>query len=228
MTSFKSRNLLLLGTAIASLLTIEANASENYINTASKTLNLIPISAEAGVQVNNSIGQGALLYVQRVADRGIGIIASPGMTEAQRRASFATLLDNSFDMDTIGRFALGVHWRNATPAQKAEYLKLFRQMIIAVYSNRFNDYDGQSLIAKSFRMGSATDTIVNSLLKQKDGSPDVLVDWRVRYKNGSYKIVDVIVEGVSMSVTQRSDFSSVIQQGGGNIDALLDTLRQSR
>ena len=63
------------------------------------------------------------------------------------------------------------------------------------------------------------------MINQPSGS-DVSVDWRVRERGGSMKILDVIVEGVSMSVTQRSDFSSVIQRGGGNVDVLLDHLRK--
>ena len=48
----------------------------------------------------------------------------------------------------------------------------------------------------------------------------------MRYKDGKYKVIDIIVEGVSMSVTQRSDFSSVIQRGGGNVQVLIDHLRE--
>jgi phospholipid transport system substrate-binding protein len=59
-----------------------------------------------------------------------------------------------------------------------------------------------------------------------EGKPPVKVDWRVRNKDGRYKIVDVLVEGVSMSLTQRSDFSSVIQAGGGDVQVLLNHLKQ--
>jgi len=54
----------------------------------------------------------------------------------------------------------------------------------------------------------------------------VKVDWRVRNSNGTLQIIDVVIEGVSMSLTQRSDFSSVIQRGGGNVEALLEHLRK--
>ncbi len=52
------------------------------------------------------------------------------------------------------------------------------------------------------------------------------VDWRVRQVGGGYKVVDILVEGVSMALTQRSDFASVIQRGGGDIEVLLEQLRQ--
>ena len=59
-----------------------------------------------------------------------------------------------------------------------------------------------------------------------NGGSKIKVDWRVREKNGQMKVIDVVIEGVSMALTQRSDFSSVIQRGGGKIDVLLEHLRK--
>jgi phospholipid transport system substrate-binding protein len=67
--------------------------------------------------------------------------------------------------------------------------------------------------------------MVHSEIEQPDGAPPIDVDWRVRETAGSDKIIDVAVEGVSMSVTQRSDFDSIVQQSG--IDGLLQNM-QSR
>ena len=97
-------------------------------------------------------------------------------------------------------------------------------MVIDVYSQRFEDYNGQDIEIIGSRPEGKRDILVSSILKQ-DGGPDVRLDWRVRKKNGRHKVVDVIVEGVSMSLTQRSDFASVIQRGGGNVEALLQHLR---
>ena len=69
--------------------------------------------------------------------------------------------------------------------------------------------------------------MVTSQVIQKDGPP-VNLQWRVRKKDGGLRVVDVVVEGVSMSVTQRSDFASVIQSGGGKLDALIAHLRDRK
>ncbi|MEC7028100.1 MAG: ABC transporter substrate-binding protein, partial [Pseudomonadota bacterium] len=76
-----------------------------------------------------------------------------------------------------------------------------------------------------YRADGEKDTIVTSFIIPDQGS-EIQIDWRVRYKDGKYKVIDIIVEGVSMSVTQRSDFSSVIQRGGGNVQVLIDHLRE--
>ena len=107
----------------------------------------------------------------------------------------------------------------------SEYLRLFENMIVTTYAQRFSEYSGQELVVGKATKASERDTVVSSQIVQKDGPP-VTVSWRVRSGASGMKIIDVIVEGVSMSVTQRSDFASVIQGGGGKVQALLTSLRE--
>ncbi len=182
-------------------------------------------SAYASGQTDQKKSEAAKKFVARVAKNGIGFLGNSEMTEARRATNFRELLQNSFDMKTIARFALGRYWRSATDKQKKEYLSLFQDMIVEVYSRRFSDYNGQEVTVTKARGTGKSDVMVTSFIVSED-SPDIQVDWRVREKKGSYKIVDIIVEGVSMSLTQRSDFSSVIQRGGGKISVLLEHLRK--
>ncbi len=98
-------------------------------------------------------------------------------------------------------------------------------MIVEVYARRFSEYDGQKLEVRSSRRENEKDVIVSSVIADASGGQEIKVDWRLRNKGGKYRVIDVIVEGVSMALTQRSDFSSVIQRGGGNASVLLDHLR---
>ena len=170
--------------------------------------------------------KGAEKFITKLADQGIAVLANQDASEAKQKKEFRRLLNNNFDMNTIARFSLGRHWRTASKAQRAEYLKLFNAMIIDVYSARFSDYQGQIIEVKGSRKEGERDVLVHSLLTQEAG-PDVKVDWRVRNRDGRYKVIDVIVEGVSMALTQRSDFSSVVQRGGGDMEALLAHLREN-
>ncbi len=168
---------------------------------------------------------GAKSFIDGIASRGIGFLSDKSLSNAQRAAAFRKLLRDSFDMKTIGRFALGRYWKTSTEKERQEYLKLFENMIVTVYTRRFSDYDGHQLdVADAIPTGKS-DAIVSSYIVPESG-PKVSVEWRVRYKGGQYKVVDIIVEKVSMSLTQRSDFASVIQRGGGQIEVLLAHLRQ--
>lgn len=187
-------------------------------------LSIAPVQTlkfESGAEQNVSGAQG---FVNNMAQRAIGFLGEESITEEQRKSEFRRLLHDSFDMQTIGRFALGRYWKTATAQQRSEYQKLFENMIVEVYSKRFNDYNGQALEVRSAQ-AEGKDTVVQSFIVPESG-PEIQVDWRVRHKDGRYKIVDVIVEGVSMALTQRSDFASVIQRGGGELDILLAELRK--
>ena len=177
------------------------------------------------VAVSDETLKGAEKFVNNVADRGIGFLSSTKMSQTRKQAAFHKLLKDSFDIKTIARFSMGRYWREASDAERREYNKLFEAMIVDVYSSRFGEYNGEKLMVKDSRAQGKRDILVSSAIVPANGQ-EIEVDWRVRYKDGRYKVVDVIVEGVSMAVTQRSDFSSVIQRGGGKVEVLLAHLRQ--
>ncbi|MGK9170447.1 ABC transporter substrate-binding protein [Inquilinus limosus] len=169
---------------------------------------------------------GAAAFIDGMAKRAIGILQAGGASTAQGKAEFTQILNQGFDLPTIGRFVLGRYWNSATPEQRQEYMDLFERMIVETYSRRFQNYQGETLVVKGTRaVGSGNDTLVATEIRQKDGPP-IQVDWRVRQAGGGYKVVDVIVARVSMSVTQRDEFASVIAQNGGSIDGLLRAMRQ--
>ncbi len=175
--------------------------------------------------IDPELYEGAQTFVDNMSQKALAFLGDDATSTEKKREEFRNLLQKSFDMATIGRFSLGRYWRVSTKQQRQEYITLFEDMVIEVYSSRFGEYKGQKFETRSFRPDGKKDTIVTSFIIPESG-PEVQVDWRVRYKDGHYKIVDVIVEGVSMSVTQRSDFSAVIQRGGGNIQVLLDHLKK--
>lgn len=170
--------------------------------------------------------QAALDFVKATAEKGLTFLSKPDSTAEEKKEEFKKLLNSSFDMETIARFSLGRYWTTATPAQQKEYTALFRKMVVDVYAQRFGDYKGQKFTVKSARPVGNGDALVSSFIEPTDGGDNIQVDWRVRSKNGTMKVVDVLVAGVSMSVTQRADFSAVIQRGGGKLDALIDYLKQ--
>jgi phospholipid transport system substrate-binding protein len=168
--------------------------------------------------------QGAANFVASLGDEVIRAV-SAGMGPGQSVGILGDIFRRGFDVPTIGRFVLGRYWNVATPAQQQEYLRLFEEMIVRTYARRFDEYSGEVFQVMGTQPVSETDVQVRTQVVRPDGPP-VMVDWRVRQLGGGNKIVDVAVEGVSMLVTQRNEFASVIQRGGGNVEALLAALRQ--
>ena len=178
------------------------------------------VAAPAGADDANS---AASAFMQSLGSKAIGELTNPQVPQAERQARFRTLLDQHFDVPAIAKFTLGRYWRTATDEQRTEFNKLFEDFIVQSYSTRFSEYHGESFQVT----GSATDqtgvTVVHSKIDMPS-SEDIRVDWHLRPRDGSFAIIDIVVEGVSMAVTQRSEFASVIQSRGG-VAGLLDALR---
>jgi phospholipid transport system substrate-binding protein len=154
-------------------------------------------------------------FISDLGERAINVLTST-QSEADRESAFKKLFDEGFDVPGIARFVLGPYWRTATDAQKDEFTKLFEAYIIHSYVVRFSAYSGQQLkVTGSRPEGDAS--LVNSQITGTNNSPPVKVDWRVAKADSGFKITDVIVEGVSMAITERQEFASVIQRGGGQI-----------
>jgi len=145
--------------------------------------------------------------------------------QSQRVARFRELLREDFDVPEISRFVLGRYWNVATEEQRAEFLKLFEEYIALAYSTRLAEYTGETFKVTGSRP-EADGAIVSSQILRPAGAAPVKVDWRLIGRNGAYKISDVSVDGISMAVTQRSEFASVIQHNGGQVQGLITMLRE--
>ncbi len=165
-------------------------------------------------------------FIQSLGDKAITIIGDKSLTEAQRTTRYRELLEGSFDLTSIGHFVLGRAWNTATPDQQQEFTKLFRELVINLYSDRLSLYAGETFHTKSARPESERDITVNSEIQHPDGSAPSVIDWRVRTADGKLAVIDVVVQGVSQSVTQRQEYGAIIQRNGGNIEPLLDLMRQ--
>jgi phospholipid transport system substrate-binding protein len=162
--------------------------------------------------------------INNLGNRALEVLGK-NATPAQRVARFHDLFREDFDVPGIARFVLGRYWKTATPEEQQEFVKLFEDYIALVYSNQLAAYSGEKLKVTGSRT-SAEEAIVASEIIRPTGSPPVKVDWHLTDRNGTYKISDVTVDGISMAVTQRSEFASVIQRSGGQVAGLIAQLRE--
>ena len=166
--------------------------------------------------------EGSAAFIKDLATQAIDILRSNSGNIEAREAQFRKLLSAGFDMPFIARFVLGKHWRKATPQQRSDYQALFTEFILQSYSRRMGGYSGETFAVSNAKKAGKKDVLVRTQIKRA-GMPPIKADWRVRPKNGQYRIIDIMVEGVSMAVTQRAEFNAVIRQR--SIQSLLQILR---
>jgi len=166
--------------------------------------------------------------VRRLVDQVWRMLAEGGIENVDRDNLLA-VVDEGADLSLLGRLVLGRYWRQANSRQRTEYLRLFRHYIFQTFVQRLRQYVGSDLgyvsdrfqVIASRRVGER-DVLVQSRVAPPTGQP-VRVDWRLREGPEEPVIIDLIVEGISLLVTQRSEFAAVLERGG--IDGLLSELR---
>lgn len=164
-------------------------------------------------------------FIESLAQEAVQALTAEGATRAQRVERFRSLLNENFDVPVIGRWVLGRYWRAATDAEKEEYLDLFEDYVVITYVERFDQYSGEVIKVTKSVSDPGKDSLVFSEIHRPSGGEPIRVDWRVRSKSDIYKIIDVYVEGISMSQSQRKEFTSVIRSNGGKVAGLLEVLR---
>ncbi len=172
-----------------------------------------------------SIDEAPGEFIEKLAEKAVAALTIDDITRVERVRRFRTLLNDHFDVKTIGRFVLGRYWRQASEEERADFLTLFEDLIVDTYVDRFAKYSGEALLVTKTEATQDDDFIVFSSINRPSGGPPVGVAWRLRLRNGNYLIIDVMVEGVSMGQTQRSEFASVIRRNGGAVKGLLAKLR---
>jgi phospholipid transport system substrate-binding protein len=144
---------------------------------------------------------------------------------AIRQARFRQLFHEDFDSAGIARFVLGRYWRSASEEEQQEFVRLFEDYVVYVYTARLANFGGETFKIRGSRSDGDGMIVSTDVVSPGAASP-LKIDWRLVNDNGALKINDVIVEGVSMTVTQRSEFASVVQRNGGQVRGLIALMRE--
>ena len=127
------------------------------------------------------------------------------------------------DFEEATRLAVGRAWASASPEQKKQLTNEFRRMLVRIYSNAIQPYEGQTIQVAPVRMKPGdTEATVHNTFKRSGGGQAVGFDYSMRKTAQGWKIYDIVVEGVSLVLTYRSEFDSLVKQQG--VDGLIKAL----
>ncbi|MHC8509245.1 MAG: MlaC/ttg2D family ABC transporter substrate-binding protein [Rhodospirillales bacterium] len=166
----------------------------------------------------------AAAFVLKMARDAVSDLTDPAADRTERARRLTILLNERFAGEKIARWIIGRHWKKATEAQRARYLDVYTRLMVESYVDRFNDYSGEKLQVLKASRHDEKDIIVKTELRRPTGQSMVKIDWRVRDTDGDLRVLDLMVEGISMVVAQRAEFASAIRRAEGDMEAFLDDL----
>ncbi len=162
--------------------------------------------------------------VQRTSDRVLAVLAEQGLSTQQRRERVKAIVMQSTDFDTLSRLVLARNWNRLTPSQQEEFKREFESHLSATYGRRLDNYRNERVSIVGDRKESNGDWTVQTRVLRGGGTKDVVVDYRLRQHAGEWKVIDMIVEHVSLVANFRSQFQEII--GSGGPDKLLQVMRE--
>ena len=165
-------------------------------------------------------------FVKGVTEDGIENIINANISQAEKDKRFAKLFNSALDIQFIGQFVLGRYWRTATPEQRQEFIDAYRELNVQTWSKRFDEFKGRNFIFKGTdASNSANQIFVNSTVPMEQGEPAKVV-WRVKQTGNEFKIVDIIIENVSLAITARNEYTAFIKQSPDGVAGLIKNLQE--
>lgn len=161
--------------------------------------------------------------VSRTVDQVLAILKDESLSEDARRDRIVQVAHARFDYPTVSRLVLARNWKRFSPAQQEEFQTEFREFLAQRYGSRLQRYEQQTVDITGERQEKRGDVTVFTRIK-RPGAEDVEVDYRMRERQGTWRVIDVKIEGISLVSNYRDQFKEVLSQGGP--DELLKRLRE--
>ena len=166
------------------------------------------------------------VFVQSTVNRASQIL-SKNISKQEKMSQLEIIAKETVDIIGIGHYSLGSKRKELDDNQKEQYSKLFEGYFLKSFSSRLAEYTNPEIEVKTKKILNKNYTIVNSLLLGTSDRPEVKIDWRIYTKNPDNPLIrDLIIEGLSLARTQKEEFSSIIENNEGDINALFETLKE--
>jgi len=182
----------------------------------------LPVLAAAPFAQAQVAPDAAKTFINQSGQQLVTIVNS-NASEAQKADELRQLVDQIVAVDQVGDYVLGRYRNVVTPDQHSQYLTLFHQLLSYNITYQIKAYEGVTFAVNSASV-MGNDTVVDTTITRPGQAP-VDVGWAVDEIDGSPKIVDVVVAGTSLRITERNDYASVVTSNGGQVSALLTAMQ---
>jgi phospholipid transport system substrate-binding protein len=173
--------------------------------------------------------------VKSVIDQAIVVFKDKQIAPADREQKLRALAENRMDFAEMARSAVGYHWKDFTPEQKAEFVPLFTAFIEDAYLSRIETYSvekvDQQIQSSQIQFNRETTdgpdyATVFSTVVLKDRNNPIQVNYLMRRNDNDWKIYDITLDAISVIANYRNQFNRVLNNGG--YDKLVSILREKQ
>ncbi len=191
--------------------------SKSSSHSAAALLGLLLGSAALAQQTPSQVVDG-------LASQVIPILQDKSLSSDQKRERIEQIAYVAMDFDTLSKLVLARNWSKFSPEQRTAFTNEFKRHLSVTYGRNVDNYKNEKVTILGERPEARGDMTVHTKILRGGGIEDILVDYRLRQTNGQWKIIDVIVEGVSLVSNFRSQFQDIVANGGP--DRLLTLLKE--
>lgn len=188
---------------------------------------LLVFAVSSTVAIAENLEDGSSAFIRALEQEAVQSLTDKSKERPVRVAAFRKLFEEKFAVTQIGRWTLGRNWRRANEDEQREFLELFEELMVTMYVDRFESYSGEKLkILKTTTVDENRATVYTEIVRPEGvGAKPISVLWRVGRKGDIYKVLDVVIEGASMSITLQREFASIIKNKG-SVAGLIEELRK--
>ena len=169
-------------------------------------------------------GESPRAIVEKMTQAAIDVLGEKGLSSEEKRHRIEDLAYANIDFDIMSRLVLARNWGRLSAAQQAEFMRLFKEHLALTYGRSIESYNNEKVEVVGEHDEGRGDWSVKTRILRGGGSADVLVDYRLRQENDAWRIIDVVIERVSLVANFRSQFQDIMSSGGPT--KLLDVLRE--
>ena len=162
-------------------------------------------------------------FVEKFGTKLVGVVNSD-QPLADKQQQLRPLIDGAVDVDTIAHFCLGRFSTTATPQQVKEFTTLFHAVLVNNITSKIGDYRGVTFAMRDSSV-RGDEVYVGTVVQRPNAAP-TNVRWVISTASGAPKIVDVVAEGTSLRLTQRSDYASYLTHNGNDVEKLIAAMRR--
>jgi ABC-type transporter MlaC component len=150
-----------------------------------------------------------------------------GADKATREARFREMYRKNFDNAGIGAWAAGRAYTAASPAAKQEYLATFETYVVKAYAAQLTKYKGERLRVDKVESEGAYTIVVSNLVPPDPRDPrEIEMRWRLSNGGGRLVVSDVVIDKISMALTEKRAFTDWLREKGGTLEGLTQKLKE--